>query len=105
MGLRIAVLGLGAWGETLLERWQAQGHTVVGWSRRTGGSAPDLLAGQDLVVSAVAMAGVLPLAAELAPHWPAGLPLLSCSKGLDLRQLATATQLWAAHLGMPPYWF
>ena len=29
MGLRIAVLGLGAWGETLLERWQAQGHTVV----------------------------------------------------------------------------
>ena len=102
MGLRIAVLGLGAWGETLLERWQAQGHTVVGWSRRTGGSAPDLLAGQDLVVSAVAMAGVLPLAAELAPHWPAGLPLLSCSKGRDLRKLATATQLWAGHLGDAP---
>ena len=102
MGLRIAVLGLGAWGETLMERWRTQGHTVRGWSRRMGSCAPGLLQDQDLVVSAVAMAGVLPLAAELAPHWPAGLPLLSCSKGLDLRQLATATQLWAAHLEEAP---
>lgn len=102
MGLRIAVLGLGAWGQTLQERWQAQGHHVVGWSRRSGGTAIGLLADQDLVVSAVAMAGVLPLAVELAPHWPAGLPLLSCSKGLDLLQLATPTQLWGAHLPLAP---
>ena len=74
MGLRIAVLGLGAWGETLLERWQAQGHTVVGWSRRTGGSAPDLLAGQDLVVSAVAMAGVLPWQLSWRPTGLRGCP-------------------------------
>ncbi|WP_094561217.1 NAD(P)H-dependent glycerol-3-phosphate dehydrogenase [Synechococcus sp. 8F6] len=102
MGLRIAVLGLGAWGQTLAERWQRQGHTVSGWSRRDGGSAVDLLSQQDLVVSAVAMAGVPPLAQELGPHWPAGLPLLSCSKGLDLTQLTTATQLWAAQLPSTP---
>ena len=98
MGLRIAVLGLGAWGQTLADRWQRQGHTVSGWSRRDGGSPVDQLNHQDLVVSAVAMSGVPSLAQALGPHWPAGLPLLSCSKGLDLTQLATATQLWAAEL-------
>jgi glycerol-3-phosphate dehydrogenase (NAD(P)+) len=102
MGLRIAVLGRGAWGQTLAERWQGQGHVVSGWSRRDGGSPVDLLAHQDLVVSAVAMAGVQALAQALGPHWPAGLPLLSCSKGLDLTQLATATQLWAAQLPGAP---
>lgn len=102
MGLRIAVLGLGAWGQTLLERWQSQGHTLTGWSRREGGNPAGLLAHQDLVVSAVAMEGVQTLARQLAPHWPAGLPLLSCSKGLDLTQLATPTQLWAAELPNTP---
>jgi glycerol-3-phosphate dehydrogenase (NAD(P)+) len=75
---------------------------VTGWSRREGGSPIGLLSGRDLVVSAVSMAGVEALAAELAPHWPAGLPLLSCSKGLDLHRLATATQLWRAHLPQTP---
>jgi glycerol-3-phosphate dehydrogenase (NAD(P)+) len=98
MGLRIAVLGLGAWGQTLADRWQRQGHTVSGWSRRDGGSPVDQLNHQDLVVSAAAMSGVPSLAQALGPHWPAGLPLLSCSKGLDLTQLATASQLWAAQL-------
>lgn len=102
MGLRIAVLGRGAWGQTLADRWQIQGHAVSSWSRRDGGSPVDLLSQQDLVVSAVAMAGVQPLAMALGPHWPAGLPLLSCSKGLDLSQLATATQLWAAQLPSAP---
>lgn len=102
MGLRIAVLGLGAWGQTLADRWLRQGHVVSGWSRRDGGSPVDLLSHHDLVVSAVAMAGVQPLAQALGPHWPTGLPLLSCSKGLDLTQLATATQLWAAQLPTTP---
>jgi glycerol-3-phosphate dehydrogenase (NAD(P)+) len=48
------------------------------------------------------MAGVEPLAALLAPQWPDGLPLLSCSKGLDLVGLCTASQLWSQHLGPQP---
>jgi glycerol-3-phosphate dehydrogenase (NAD(P)+) len=75
---------------------------VAGWSRSTGGSPVDLLADCDLMVSAVAMAGVQSLAATLAPHWPSGLPLLSCTKGLDLSTLATATQLWATQLPATP---
>ncbi|MEB3173474.1 MAG: NAD(P)H-dependent glycerol-3-phosphate dehydrogenase [Cyanobacteriota bacterium] len=99
MTLRIAVLGRGAWGSTLMALWQAQGHELTSWSR-SDGSLPiaDLLA-CDLLVSAVAMAGVPELAASLAPHWRSELPLLSCSKGIDPESLATASQLWRQGLG------
>lgn len=98
MALRISVLGRGAWGRTLMGLWQRQGHQLCSWSRSDG--SPDLTAllGADLVVSAVAMTGVEQLASRLAPAWRAGLPLLSCSKGIDLDRLATASQLWAQHL-------
>jgi glycerol-3-phosphate dehydrogenase (NAD(P)+) len=99
MTLQITVLGQGAWGRTLTGLWQRQGHRVVSWSRRMGGPPPRELLQADLVVSAVAMAGVEPIAAQLACSWPAGLPLLSCSKGIDLERLATASQLWQQGLG------
>ena len=94
MGLRITVLGRGAWGSTLARLWQDDGHAVRSWSRRDGGDAVVLLSDCDLVVSAVSMAAVAGLARSLAPHWPAPLPLLSCSKGLDLDGLCSASQLW-----------
>lgn len=94
MSLRITVLGRGAWGRTLIDLWAAQGHHLRSWSRSDGGLPGGELLQADLVVSAVAMAGVAPLACELAPLWPHGLPLLSCSKGIDLSRLATASQLW-----------
>jgi glycerol-3-phosphate dehydrogenase (NAD(P)+) len=56
----------------------------------------------DLVVVAVSMVGVAPLATQLQGHWPEGLPLLSCSKGIDLDTLCTATQLWRRHLPAVP---
>jgi glycerol-3-phosphate dehydrogenase (NAD(P)+) len=100
MVLRIAVLGRGAWGSTLARLWEAGGHAVASWSRRDGGDPRAVLAGCDLLVSAVSMAGVEGLARRLAPAWPAGLPLLSCSKGIDLEGLCTAARLWQRHL--PP---
>ena len=98
MALQISVLGRGAWGRTLIGLWERQGHQLRSWSRRDGEQpAPDLLQA-DLVVSAVAMSGVQNLAAALAPIWPPGLPLLSCSKGIDLERLTTASQLWRSAL-------
>ena len=96
--LSITVLGRGAWGSTLQALWQRQGHRVVAWSRADGVDPAALLPGCDLVVAATALAGVEGLARRLAPAWPAGLPLLSCSKGLDLTRLATPSQLWRQHL-------
>lgn len=54
------------------------------------------------MVAAVSMAAISPLAQSLAPHWPAGLPLLSCSKGIDPERLCTASQLWIHWLGERP---
>ncbi|MEB3302821.1 MAG: NAD(P)H-dependent glycerol-3-phosphate dehydrogenase [Cyanobacteriota bacterium] len=92
------MLGLGAWGSTLAELWRSQGHQLTTWSRRSGGDPADRLVGADLVVSAIAMEGVATLAAQLAPRWPEGVPLLSCSKGIDPEGLCSATQLWSLQL-------
>ena len=100
--LRITLLGRGAWGSTLAHLWRDAGHDLALWSRRDGGSAASLLTGSDLVVAAVSMSAISPLGRDLAAHWPAGLPLLSCSKGIDPERLGTATQLWAHWLGEQP---
>ena len=102
MTLRITVLGRGAWGGTLIDLWQGQGHQVRSWSRADSQHGPETLLDTDLVVSAIAMAGIQDLATRLAPHWPDGLPLLSCSKGIDLQRLETASQLWCRGLGQQP---
>ncbi len=97
MVLRITLLGKGAWGSTLARLWTLQGHGVTAWSRRDGPLEPSLLSTSELVVSAVSMAGVEPLARSLAGHWPAAVPLLSCSKGIDLERLCSASQIWQRH--------
>ena len=102
MALRISLIGKGAWGSTLARLWIAQGHHVSSWSRRDGGSPLALLLDADLVVVAVSMAAVESLAATLAPDWPSQLPLLSCSKGIDLEAHCTASQLWQRALGEQP---
>jgi glycerol-3-phosphate dehydrogenase (NAD(P)+) len=94
MSLRIAVIGLGAWGSTLAGLLEEQGHGVKGWSRRLGGDPADLLVGADLALIATSLAGVQALAPALAASWPDGLPLVSCSKGIDLQQQCTPSQLW-----------
>lgn len=102
MSVRVAVLGQGAWGRTLAELLERQGHRLTRWSRSGGGDPAALLPEQDLVLSAVAMAGVPDLAERLASRWPPGLPLLSCSKGLDPQHLCTPAQLWERSIpGIP----
>jgi glycerol-3-phosphate dehydrogenase (NAD(P)+) len=98
MSLRIAVIGLGAWGSTLAALFEEQGNQVQGWSRRQGGPPHQALAGAEFVVMAASLQGVRSLVPQLAPHWPAGLPLLSCSKGIDLDQQCTPSQLWRQQL-------
>ncbi len=101
MPLRITVIGRGAWGSTLERIWSDHGHQVSSWSRRDGGDPLSLLADCDLVVMAVSMAAVEPLAQRLAAQMPAHLPLLSCSKGIELERLITASAIWHHHLANP----
>jgi glycerol-3-phosphate dehydrogenase (NAD(P)+) len=101
MSLRIALIGRGAWGSTLERLWIGQGHQLRSWSRRDGGDPLPLLCDCDLAVMAVAMAAVEPLAQGLAAQMPPRVPLLSCSKGIDLDRLITAGEIWRSHLANP----
>lgn len=102
MSLRISVLGRGAWGCTLAGLWRDRGHSVRAWSRRDGGEPGELLTAADLLVVAVSMAGIEAMARQLGPRWPRDLPLLSCTKGLDLERLETPTQLWDRYVPAVP---
>ena len=102
MSLRIAVLGRGAWGQTLADLWTRQGHQIQGWSRRDGTDPRPALVGADVAVVAVSLAAVESLATAIGSDWPSRLPLISCSKGIDLDQLATPSQLWQRRLGPIP---
>lgn len=95
MGLRIVVLGQGAWGSTLATRFASQGHQVSSWSRRQGGSPLSQLEGTQLIVVAIAMAGISTLAEQLRGMSSADVALMSCTKGLDLKQLCTPSQIWS----------
>ncbi len=98
MSLRITLLGRGAWGGTLERLWRQRGHQVRSWSRRDGGDPAALLQGAQLVVTAVSMAGLHPLADLVRAHWPEAVPLLSCTKGIDLERLETPSKLWQRQL-------
>ena len=102
MSLRIAVLGRGAWGQTLTDLWTKQGHQLQTWSRRDGTGPASALVGADVVVVAVSLAAIDSLAQSIGTEWPGGVPLVSCSKGIDLDQLATPSQLWQRRLGPIP---
>jgi glycerol-3-phosphate dehydrogenase (NAD(P)+) len=102
MSLRIAVLGRGAWGQTLTDLWTKQGHQLQTWSRRDGTGPASALVGADVVVVAVSLAAIDSLAQSIGRQWPGGVPLVSCSKGIDLDQLATPSQLWQRRLGPIP---
>jgi len=102
MSLRIAVLGRGAWGQTLADLWSKQGHHVQSWSRRDGTDPCTALVDADAVVVAVSLAAIESLAGALCNDWPPNLPLISCSKGIDLDLLATPTQMWHRRLGPIP---
>ena len=97
MALRIAVIGMGAWGTTLAGLLEQQGHRVQGWCRNGGVDPCSLLTDTDLGLVALSMAGVEALAPQLAGAWPQGLPLLSCTKGINLQQRCTPGQLWLRH--------
>lgn len=92
MGLNIAVLGGGAWGSTLAELLLNSGHQVRLWRRSHGEDALQALQSCELVVAAMALAGVKPVGQRIAQWTPR--PLVSCSKGLDPSSGDTASGLW-----------
>lgn len=96
MPLAISVLGGGAWGSTLAQLFSARGHRLRIWRRADGPAALATSADADLIISAVALAGVDAVSGSLAgsANHP---PVISCSKGLHPQLGLTASQLWRRH--------
>lgn len=92
------MLGTGIWGSTLAQVASERGHRVQRWGRTLGWETLEQqLQGSHLVISAVSMSGVQPLAQALGSLGWTGV-LLSATKGLDRETLQTPAQLWRQHL-------
>jgi len=81
----IAILGQGAWGSALGRTLSDAGAQVRFWRRRMG---TDVVAGADIIVSAVPAQATRAVLTVLAPDFPPGVPLVLTAKGLERGTLA-----------------
>jgi len=106
---KISILGAGAWGQALADLLTDNGHTVTLWSRRFGKPMDAVLQGAEIVISAVAMAGIETTIAQMKALSPCQeLLLVTATKGLAATNQAddflsptpgmpkTPAQLWRA---------
>lgn len=92
----ILLLGLGAWGQTILGLLSRQGFSVNVWQRHQGPLSPSQLESIKIIISTLPIKGVRGLAEHLQTlNLPPGLVLISATKGLEPQTAATATQIWA----------
>ena len=106
---RIGIIGAGAWGTALAATARRAGRTVTLWAHEpevartiaaTGrndaflpgvtlpegilaSSDPACIAGAEAVVLVTPAQFLRPVAARLAPHWPAGAAAVVCAKGIE----------------------
>ncbi|QFZ92368.2 NAD(P)H-dependent glycerol-3-phosphate dehydrogenase [Synechococcus elongatus] len=89
-----AVLGAGAWGLTLAQLLRSNGLEVRQWSRRSEASLTTVLAGADLWIMAVSMAGLASVADQVAALSLSDCAIwVSATKGLDPQGWRTPSQV------------
>lgn len=92
---KIAIIGAGVWGTALSYLASQNGHEVHLWSRRSPERLKDILQGASIILSAVSMSGVSPVATKLQ-----GLSMtpeqifITATKGLDPATTRTPSQIW-----------
>lgn len=93
--ITLAILGTGAWGTTLANLAAKNGHRVRSWSRRNCENLQSILAGADIVVSAVSMKGVRYAISQLQDlSFPETTIIVTATKGLDPETTSTPSQIW-----------
>lgn len=99
----VTVIGLGAWGTTLAQLAQQQGHTVTGWSRSASLPLAAAIAPATTIICALPIKAVRAVAEQLATLTLApGMVLVSATKGLEPTTAQTATQIWQQLLPQVP---
>lgn len=96
---RIAILGTGVWGSALARLAQSNDAEVRMWSHRGVTPLAEVVAGAELVVSAISIKGVAAVADQLGSQkLDQPLILVSATKGLDPETTHTPSQIWQAAL-------
>jgi glycerol-3-phosphate dehydrogenase (NAD(P)+) len=95
----IAVLGAGAWGNSLASIASTNGHHVKIWSRSSLVSLSDTVKDADIILSAVSMKGVREVAMQLQSlSIPESIPesaiFITATKGLEPETASTPSQIW-----------
>ncbi|MGI8504845.1 MAG: NAD(P)H-dependent glycerol-3-phosphate dehydrogenase [Hassallia sp.] len=91
----IAVLGAGAWGNSLASIAEANGHQVNIWSRNGSYTLAEVVENADMIVSAISMKGVREVATQLQ-----GLPIppkavfVTATKSLEPETISTPSEIW-----------
>lgn len=92
---QVTVLGAGAWGSSLASVLNNNGISTKVWSRRSEASLESMVERADIIVSAVSIKGVPSVAQQLqALDLPGGKILVTATKGLDPKTMATPSQIW-----------
>jgi glycerol-3-phosphate dehydrogenase (NAD(P)+) len=125
---RIGVVGLGGWGIALAVHLHRKGHTVSVWGHPTAGvdavakarasdrflpgvqipagiaigGTGSVLAGAGLLVLAVPTQHIRGVLLSLASDWPAGVPVVSVAKGIELETGLAPTGIVRAARGDAP---
>lgn len=91
----VAILGAGVWGTTLGMLAARNGHHVRLWSRSRPEPIAEILAGADIVVSAVSMKGVESVVTQVQQsQLSSEVILVTATKGLDPKTTNTPSQIW-----------
>lgn len=94
----LAILGAGAWGSALSTLASHNGHQVRQWSRRSSTSLAEVLAGVDIIVSAIPMRGVSETAGRIQAIKLPGTPIIvTATKGFDAATTRTPSQIWQSN--------
>ncbi|PSB15840.1 NAD(P)H-dependent glycerol-3-phosphate dehydrogenase [Phormidesmis priestleyi ULC007] len=98
--MKVAVIGAGAWGSTLVGLAKENGHSVKVWSRQSPHSLEQVIDGANLVVSAISMKGVRSVISQLKSlSLSPDTIFITATKGLDpsgteLNLPRLPSQLW-----------
>jgi glycerol-3-phosphate dehydrogenase (NAD(P)+) len=100
---RLAVIGAGMWGSTLGQLAAHNGHHVSLWSRHGDRSLAETVADAEILLSAVSMKGVRPVASQIRdlPIRPDAI-LVTATKGLDPETTCTPSTIWEDAVGDRP---
>lgn len=89
----LTIIGSGAWGQALAKLATENGNRVLLWSRQLDQDLGQAIAQSEVIISAVSMQGVVPTIARLQ-NLPANLIVVTATKGLDGKTIATPSQIW-----------